>query len=80
MSTRNELQPRPESNLYPRVCGQTDSATRSLYDLSESAYTNLCSIESFINHTHHPYHPHQSLSSGLAVLKTIIPMDGSQCL
>ncbi|WAR62004.1 hypothetical protein PtB15_14B98 [Puccinia triticina] len=78
MSTRNELQPRPESNLYPRVCGQTDSATRSLYDLSESAYTNLCSIESFINHTHHPYHPHQSLSSGLA--KTIIPMDGSQCL
>ncbi|OAV96255.1 hypothetical protein PTTG_26432 [Puccinia triticina 1-1 BBBD Race 1] len=78
-STRNELQPRPESNLYPRVCGQTDSATRSLYDLSESAYTNLCSIESFINHTHHPYHPHQSLGSGLAVLVDWIRAEIMDC-
>ncbi|WAR56688.1 hypothetical protein PtB15_7B538 [Puccinia triticina] len=61
------------SNLYPRVCGQTNSATRPLYNLSKSAYTNLCTIESFINHTH------QSLSSGLAILVDWIRTEIMDC-
>ncbi|EFP85486.2 uncharacterized protein PGTG_11842 [Puccinia graminis f. sp. tritici CRL 75-36-700-3] len=67
-SDPHALKPRPEHNLYPRIYGQTDQTTRSLYDLSDSAFANLCSIKNFIKHTHHPYHPHQSLCSGLAVL------------
>ncbi|KAH9454495.1 hypothetical protein Pst134EB_014573 [Puccinia striiformis f. sp. tritici] len=67
-TTEYHLRPRPEENVYPRVSGQTDRSTRSLYDLSDSAFTNLSVIENFIKQTHHPYHPHQSLSSGLAVL------------
>ncbi|KAA1102550.1 hypothetical protein PGTUg99_014206 [Puccinia graminis f. sp. tritici] len=78
-SDPHALKPRPEHNSYPRIYGQTDQTTRSLYELSDSAFANLCSIENFIKHTHHPYHPHQSLCSGLAVLVDWIRTEIMDC-
>ncbi|KAA1138594.1 hypothetical protein PGTUg99_030565 [Puccinia graminis f. sp. tritici] len=49
-SDPHALKPRPEHNSYPRIYGQTDQTTRSLYDLSDSAFANLCSIKNFIKH------------------------------
>ncbi|KAA1072493.1 hypothetical protein PGTUg99_004716 [Puccinia graminis f. sp. tritici] len=78
-SDPHALKPRPEHNSYPKIHGQTDQTTRSLYDLFDSAFANLCLIKNFIKHTHHPYHPHQSLCSGLAVLVDWIRTEIMDC-
>ncbi|PLW37816.1 hypothetical protein PCASD_11317 [Puccinia coronata f. sp. avenae] len=78
--THHTLKPRTDNNNpYPRIYGLTDLSTRSLYELSDAAFANLTSIESFVRLTHHPYHPHQSLSSGLAILVDWIRIEIMDC-